>query len=93
MDRFLKLRDTEMDMVSDAAKAFGNRSNLLSDAAHVSAKGVLDRFGAYICNNHTVPYGRFFWGGALPGTSCQATIASSLRDISQQALAREEKRT
>jgi hypothetical protein len=29
---------------------------------------------------------RFFWDGALPGTSCQATIASSLRDISQQAL-------
>src|ERR1700674_747207 len=29
-----------------------------------------------------------FWGGAVPGTSCQATIAPSLRDISQQALAR-----
>src|SRR5580704_14034671 len=28
-----------------------------------------------------------FWGGAVPGTSCQATIAPSLRDISQQALA------
>jgi DNA-binding CsgD family transcriptional regulator len=26
-------------------------------------------------------------GGTVPGTSCQATIASSLRDISQQALA------
>ena len=26
------------------------------------------------------------WGGAVPGTSCQATIAPSLRDISQQAL-------
>src|SRR6202162_2594881 len=30
-----------------------------------------------------------FWGGAVPGTSCQATIAPSLRDISQQALASE----
>jgi hypothetical protein len=32
------------------------------------------------------PTGRLFWGGAVPGTSCQATIAPSLRDISQQAL-------
>jgi hypothetical protein len=27
------------------------------------------------------PTGRLFWGGAVPGTSCQATIAPSLRDI------------
>jgi hypothetical protein len=33
------------------------------------------------------PTGRLFWGDAVPGTSCQATIAPSLRDISQQALA------
>jgi hypothetical protein len=33
------------------------------------------------------PTGRLLWGGADPGTSCQATIAPSLRDISQQALA------
>ena len=33
------------------------------------------------------PTGRPFWAGAVPGTSCQATIAPSLRDISQQALA------
>jgi hypothetical protein len=26
------------------------------------------------------PTGRFFWGGAVPGTSCQATIGPSLRD-------------
>src|SRR5208283_2450146 len=32
------------------------------------------------------PTGRLFGGGAVPGTSCQATIAPSLRDISQQAL-------
>jgi hypothetical protein len=32
------------------------------------------------------PTGRLFWGGAIPGTSCQATIAPSLRDISQQAV-------
>jgi hypothetical protein len=32
------------------------------------------------------PTGRLFWGGDVPGTSCQATIAPSLRDISQQAL-------
>jgi hypothetical protein len=42
-----------MDMVRGARKAFGYRSNLLRDAAHLSAKGVLDQFGAYICQNHT----------------------------------------
>src|SRR5271165_2237404 len=46
--------------------------------------------GAPTCTNHTVPYGTALWGGAVPGTSCQATIAPSLRDISQQALARPE---
>src|SRR5580704_12486937 len=39
------------------------------------------------------PTGRLFWGGAVPGTSCQATIAPSLRDISQQHLARQERYT
>src|SRR5271166_1324002 len=39
--------------------------------------------GAHTCTNHTVPYGTALWGGAVPGTSCQATIAPSLRDISQ----------
>src|SRR5271165_3435696 len=45
------------------------------------------RIGAHACTNHTVPYGTALLGGAVPGTSCQATIARSLRDISQQALA------
>src|SRR5271166_3921550 len=44
------------------------------------------RIGAPTCTNHTVPYGTALWGGAVPGTSCQATIAPSLRDISQQVL-------
>src|ERR1700722_12366523 len=34
------------------------------------------------------PTGRLFWVAPVPGTSCQATIVPSLRDISQQALAR-----
>src|ERR1700683_2963238 len=38
--------------------------------------------------DHTVPYGTPLLGGVFPGTSCQATIAPSLRDNSQQALAR-----
>src|ERR1700724_4718167 len=38
------------------------------------------------------PTGRLFWGGAVPGTSCQATITPSLRDIPQQALARIRRR-
>jgi hypothetical protein len=32
------------------------------------------------CTNHTVPYGTALWGGAVPGTSCQATIMLSLRE-------------
>src|SRR5271165_2630190 len=40
--------------------------------------------------NHTVPYGTVLSKDAFPGTSCQATIAVSLRDaraaISQQPL-------
>ena len=45
-------------------------------------------------NAPIIPYpaGRLFWGGAVPGTSCQATIAPSLRDISQQASARSRNR-
>ena len=40
------------------------------------------RIGAHACRNHTVPYGTaLIWGG-VPGTSCQATIAPSLRDKS-----------
>src|SRR5580704_6616902 len=35
---------------------------------------------AHTCTNHTVPYGTALWVGAVPGTSCQATIASSLWD-------------
>src|ERR1700730_10437704 len=38
--------------------------------------------------DHTVPYGTALLGGVFPGTSCQATIAPSLRDNWQQALAR-----
>src|ERR1700722_8849412 len=38
--------------------------------------------------NQTVPYGTALLGCAVPGTSCQATIAPSLRDISERALAR-----
>src|ERR1700726_3885060 len=40
------------------------------------------RIGAHTCTNHTVPYGTALWVGAVPGTSCQATIASSLWDSS-----------
>ncbi len=33
---------------------------------------------AHTGKNQTVPYGTVPWGGAVPGTSCQATIALSL---------------
>jgi hypothetical protein len=32
------------------------------------------------CTNQTVPYGTALLGGVVPGTSCRATIAPSLRD-------------
>src|ERR1700722_19715863 len=38
------------------------------------------RIGAHTCANQTVPYGTALLGGSVPGTSCQATIAPSLRD-------------
>src|SRR5271156_6449696 len=46
------------------------------------------RIGAPTCAHHTVPYGTALLGGAFPGTSCQATIAPSLRDVLQQASCR-----
>jgi hypothetical protein len=55
---------------------------------HWSFRPSNHRIGAHTCTNHPVPYGTALWGGAVPGTSCQATIAPSLRDISQQALVR-----
>src|ERR1700722_5771433 len=48
---------------------------LLSELRHSN-----HRIGAHTCTNHTVPCGTALLGGAFPGTSCQATIASSLRD-------------
>jgi hypothetical protein len=44
------------------------------------------RIGAHICTNHTVPYGTALWVGAVPGTSCQATITLSLRDKSHSPI-------
>jgi hypothetical protein len=32
------------------------------------------------CTNQTVPYGTALLGGAVPGTSCLATMVLSLRD-------------
>ena len=42
------------------------------------------RSRAHACRNQTVPYGTALLGGAVPGTSCQATIAPSLRDKSHR---------
>jgi hypothetical protein len=44
---------------------------------------------AHLRESHRTIRERLFWGGAVPRTSCQATIAPSIRDISQQALARD----
>jgi hypothetical protein len=44
------------------------------------------RVGAHTCTNHTVPYGTALWVGAVPGTSCLATISLSLRDKSHSPI-------
>ena len=63
MDRFLKLRDTEMEMVRNAANAFRDRS-MLSDAAHVRPKtfSIDSCVHLQACKNHTVPYGTDLFG-------------------------------
>ena len=40
-----------------------------------------NRIGPHTPTNHTVPYGTVRLGRVVPGTSCQATIMESLRDI------------
>ncbi len=44
--------------------------------------------GAFTYKNQAVPYGTTPWGGDVPGTSCQATIALSLRGLSDFQLGR-----
>ena len=62
MDRFLKLRDTEREMVSDAAKAFRDRSILLSDAAHVRPKTFSIDSCVHLQESHrTLRDGSFGW--------------------------------
>ena len=68
MDRFLKLRDTEMEMVRNAANAFRDRCILLSDAAHVRPKtfSIDSCVHLQACKNHTVPYGTDLLGWRSP---------------------------
>jgi hypothetical protein len=47
---------------------------------YVSWKCEPCRIGAHTCTNHPVPYGTALWVGAVPGTSCLATIMLSLWD-------------
>jgi hypothetical protein len=39
-----------------------------------------------VMHDHTVPYGTVLQVNAFPGTSCQATIAPSLRDKSRSPI-------
>ena len=85
MDRLLNLRDTNAECsvallpskVSEAWKGL-NFVTPIIESVRTPA-----RITPY-------PTGRLFWGGPVPGTSCQATIAPSLRDISQQPPVRSE---
>ena len=69
MERFLNLRDARFEMAQHKFEAF----------YHCAITS--DRVGAHTDTDHTVPYGTGFRGGAFPGTSCQATIGVSLRDV------------
>jgi hypothetical protein len=68
MDPFLNLRNT------DAERTITLLPGFTTARSH--------RIGAHTDTDQTVPYGTALWGGAAPGTSCQATIVLSLRDIS-----------
>ena len=50
---------------------------LLSETAFEIPPPSILRIGGRTCTNHTVPCGTALWGGAVPGTSCLATIILS----------------
>jgi len=78
MDRLLNLRDTNAECENINFFGFRIRNFVTPIIESVRTPARITPY----------PTGRLFWGGTVPGTSCQATIAPSLRDISQQALAR-----
>src|ERR1700733_1117280 len=81
MDRFLNLRESN----PECAIA------LLPSKVSEVWKGLMNPSRSKRCRTpapiRPCPTGRLLRGGAFPGTSCQATIVPSLRDISQQSLA------
>jgi hypothetical protein len=83
-ERFLNLRDARLP-----SKELYRRREIAQHQleAFYHCAITSNRIDAHTDTDHTVPYGTALWGGAVPGTSCQATIVLSLRDISQQALA------
>ncbi|MEY2616185.1 MAG: hypothetical protein QOH78_1958 [Verrucomicrobiota bacterium] len=91
-DRFLKLRDTEMEMVWHPAQAFRDRSILLSDAANRRPK-TSRSIRVYTCKNPTVPYGTDLLGWR----SSRHFVPGYDRIVPpghfKQGLAREEKST
>ena len=76
--------DIEPQLEYHRTPTFQEEYLALRNTAHISTRIPLGSLRPII----PYPTGRFFWGGAVPGTSCQATIAPSLRDISPQALTR-----
>ena len=100
MDRFLHLRDTNASCAiallpskvsedSERNCIVGQKSYNIDVFSFRARNFVTPIIESVRTPERITPYptGRFFWGGAVPGTSCQATIARSLRDVSQQALA------
>jgi hypothetical protein len=82
-ERFLNLRDARLPWKELYRRAKQHNINLKRFITARSHRIESVRKSLLIT---PYPTGRLFGGGAVPGTSCQATVVPSLRDISQQAL-------
>ena len=69
-----------MDMVRDAGQSLGIIPFCLA-IPHLKLRYSNLESVRHTGANHTVPYGTVLRGRAVPGTSCRATIARSLRDM------------
>ena len=80
--------DIEPQLEYHRTPTFQEEHLALRNTSHISMRIPLGS----LCPIIPYPTGRFFRGGAVRGTSCQATIAPSLWDISPQALMEESPR-
>ena len=83
-DRLLNQRDTNAECPQPCClKKFDEANPTFFRLSYSKLRLANHRIGAHACANQTVPYGTVLLGGAVPGTSCQATIVPSLWDKGQ----------